>query len=162
MSPPAYARYHWRSSSRRAIRFICARATNAAANASKGSERHFRRIFNLLHREGGGHIAQLHGLDQALVEAVITADVGRDNLHQVIHLAAHAVKLDNLRHPRDCSSELAQPFFVVLTGSYADENGDREPDARAIEDRHLLLDVTLILQPPDALPTRGGRKAHMF
>ena len=79
-----------------------------------------------LHDETRADVKEIHG-DELFVEPVIASHVAHHGLQQIVHLAAHAVALEDLRDVLDHPLKGLGPGLRVLVG--LDQYVHREPKA---------------------------------
>src|ERR1700722_13326372 len=128
------------------------------AGGRRSGDRQRGRGLDLLHGEARGDVLERHRGDHALVERVITRDVGHHDAQHVVDVANHPVELHYVWHRADHLREAVEPVLGMIAGLDRDEPRDAEAELVLIEQRDALDQHAVGLQALNALPARRGRQ----
>ena len=70
------------------------------------------------HNKAGADVKEV-GLDQLLVERVVTRHIGHNRFHQIIYIATRSMNFENARQLFNDALEKAEPGHVVLVSQIA-------------------------------------------
>jgi len=96
-------------------------------------------VFHGLHDKARAHVKEI-GLDQLLVERVITGHIRHHRFHQIVDIAAQSMYLENARQLFNDALELAGPGRVVLIGFDGDKHRETQSQLALREQRNRPLD----------------------
>ena len=82
-------------------------------------------------------------------------------MQQIIHIAAHPPRPDDLRNIFDSLMKFAQPRGGVVAGFHGNENRNRQAELVGVQHRDAGFDDAGFLHALDALPAGRGGKPHL-
>jgi len=94
-------------------------------------------------------------------KALIVAEIGYDDLEEVIRLTGNEMACNNFGHRNDGSLELQRALVGMAVDLDAYEDREAEPDALAPQGRPITFNVPLALQALDATQAWRWRQADL-
>ena len=89
------------------------------------SQGQFGGVFHGFRNKARADVKEI-GLDQLLVERVVTRHIGHDRFHQIVDIATQSMHFENTWQLFNDALELAGPGRVVLTGFDGDKHRQTE------------------------------------
>ena len=99
---------------------------------------------------------------QTLIKLVVAFHVGNLDAHQIIVFTSHAPEPQHFWHFGNHRDKAAIPFAAVMLRFYQHKSGQAEAYFFRIQQGDFADKDTVVLQPFQALPARGGCQINGF